>query len=286
MTPNHQPLLFEQSRHGFFDMDNIDLPRTNADGEAVIDPTPEQRYLFDSQGWLLVPGLLSASDVEEMRAWCERLHRDPMSLPESERSPVAGPCQKLADHPFIVGFMNEFLAHPDLTSQDCYGFRMESTSLSVRKQGEGAFAPHNGSGLWRMPGDSHHYRCVPGKARSGLTCVVWELNEVEHGGGGTLLVNGSHKSCFLPPVQDPDSPLWSTYSCPAGSLLLFCEGTTHSTAPWRSKERERIAIFTRYNYVNSKWHKWQPHAELLASMPPKRQTLFRPVHVEGNLVQA
>jgi len=135
-----------------------------------------------------------------------------------------------------------------------------------------------------MPGDSHHYRCVPGKARSGLTCVVWELNEVKHGGGGTLLVNGSHKAAFLPPVQDPDSPLWTTYSCPAGSLLLFCEGTTHSTAPWTSSERDRIAIFSRYNYVNSKWHKWQPHPQLLASMPPKRQTLFRPVHVEGNLV--
>jgi len=221
-----------------------------------------------------------------MRAYCEQLHSDPESLPESQRSPVAGPLEKLADHPFIVGFMNEFLANPDLTSQDCYGFRMESTSLCVRSEGEGSFGPHNGNGLWRMPGDSHHYRCAPGKARSGLTCVVWELSEVEHGGGGTLLVNGSHKGAFLPPVQDPESPLWTTYSCPAGSLLIFCEGTTHSTAPWASAQRDRIAIFTRYNYVNSKWHKWQPHPDLLAAMPAKRQTLFRPVHVEGNLVDA
>lgn len=288
MTPSdevqRQPLLFKQSQLDWVDVDNIDLPRTNADGAAVIEPTQEQRYLFDTQGWLLIPGLLDTDEIEQMRAYCERLHADPDSVEESQRSPIAGPLEKLTDHPFIVGFMNEFLAHPDLTSQDCYGFRMESTSLCVRSQGEGRFGPHNGGGLWRMPGDSHHYRCVPGKARSGLTCVVWELNEVEHGGGGTLLVNGSHKAAFLPPVQDPDSPLWTTYSCPAGSLLLFCEGTTHSTAPWTSSERDRIAIFSRYNYVNSKWHKWQPHPQLLASMPPKRQTLFRPVHVEGNLV--
>ena len=272
-----------QSRLGFVDMDAVDLPRTNADGEPVVEPTPEQRYLFDTQGWILIPGVLPADEVEEMRAFCERLHRNPESLPEDERSPIAGPLERLTDHPVIVGFMNEFLAHPALSSQDCYGFRMESTSLCVRSAGEGTFGPHNGNGLWRLPGDSHNYRCIPGKARSGLTCVVWELNEVEHGGGGTMLVNGSHKAAFSPPVQDPGSPLWTTYACPAGSLLIFSAGTTHSTSPGKRAQRDRIAIFSRYNYVNSKGHKWQPHPELLAALPPKRRTLFRPVHVEGNL---
>jgi hypothetical protein len=276
--------VFEQSRLGFVDMDTVDLPRTNANDEPVVEPTPEQRYLFDTQGWILIPGVLPADEVEEMRAFCERLHRNPESLPEYERSPIAGPLERLTDHPVIVGFMNEFLAHPALSSQDCYGFRMESTSLCVRSAGEGTFGPHNGNGLWRLPGDSHNYRCIPGKACSGLTCVVWELNEVEHGGGGTMLVNGSHKAAFSPPVQDPGSPLWTTYACPAGSLLIFSEGTTHSTSLWKSTQCDRIAIFSRYNYVNSKWHKWQPHPELLAALPPKRRTLFRPVHVEGNLV--
>ncbi len=38
-----QPLVFEQSRLGFVDMDAVDLPRTNADGEPVVEPTPEQQ---------------------------------------------------------------------------------------------------------------------------------------------------------------------------------------------------------------------------------------------------
>ena len=49
---------------------------------------------------------------------------------------------------------------------------------------------------------------------------------------------------------------------------------------------DRTAIFSRYNYVNTKWHKWRPHPDLLAAVPAKRQTLFRPVHVEGNLVDS
>jgi hypothetical protein len=73
--------------------------------------------------------------------------------------------------------------------------------------------------------------------------------------------------------------------CPAGSLLIFAGSTTHSTAPWTSAERDRVAIFSRYNHVNSKWHKWQPHPEFVAGLPPKRRTLFRPIHVEGNLVE-
>ena len=282
-----KPLIFEQSRLGFVDLDAVDLPRTNADGKSVINPTPEQRYQFDTQGWLLVPGLLSADEVEEMREFCYRLHQQPESLPEPQRTPIAGPLEQLTDHPFIVGFMNEFLAHPDLSSQDCYGFRMESSSLCIRPAGEGAFSPHNGHGLLRLPGDSHNYRCIPGQARSSLTCVVWELNEVELGGGGTMLITGSHKAAYSAPesVQDPASPLWTNYACPAGSLLIFAEGTTHSAWPWASQERDRVAIFSRYNYVNSKWHKWEPHPELLESLPPKRRTLFRPVHVEANLVE-
>ena len=130
-----KPLLFQQSRVGYVDIDAVDLPRTNAAGKPVIDPTPEQRYLFDTQGWLLIPGLLSESEVEEMRAFCYRLHQQPESLPEPQRSPIGGPLEELTDHPFIVGFMNEFLANPDLSSQDCYGFRMESTSLAMRQTG-------------------------------------------------------------------------------------------------------------------------------------------------------
>ena len=286
MAPSDNPLVFRQSALGYVDHDALDMPRTNAANEPVVRLTPEQRYLFDTQGWLLFPGVLSTSQTEEIRDFCVRVKRDPESLPEHQRCGIAGPLEALTDHPVVVGFMNEFLAHPDMSSQDCYGFRMESASVHVRSAGEGPFAPHNGSGLLRPPGDSHHYRCVPGQARSGLTCVLWELNEVEHGGGGTLFVDGSHKAAFLAPesLQSPDSPLWSTYACPAGSLIIFCEGTTHSASPWTSTERDRIAIFSRYNYVNSKWHKWEPPPALLEALPAKRRTLFRPVHVEGHLL--
>lgn len=51
------------------------------------------------------------------------------------------------------------------------------------------------------------------------------------GDGGTVFISGSHKQNFDSPAAaaDPDDrDLWSTYSCPAGSLVLFTEATSHS----------------------------------------------------------
>ena len=45
-----------------------------------------------------------------------------------------------------------------------------------------------------------------------------------------------------------------------------------------------MAIFNCYNTIGAKWHEWQPHPELLADMPPLRQSLFRGVYCERNQV--
>ena len=285
-SSNGNPLIFTKDLGKSLQEDSIDLTKTNADGKSVIELTDEQKYIFDTKGWLYVPGVLSDDEIEEMRDFCYRLEREPESIPEHERSSIGGPLIKLTDHPLVVGFMNEFLAHPSLANQDCYGFRMEGSYMIIRKAGQDRIGPHNGNGMLRLPGDSHQYSCIPGKAYSGFTRVAWELNPVEKGDGGTLFVSGSHKSAYPAPasIQERDSALWETYSCPAGSVLFFTEAITHSGTVWMNEERDRVPVFNSYNSVNSKYHSWEPHPELLASMPAKRQTLFRPVHFEGNVI--
>ena len=169
---------------------------------------------------------------------------------------MAGPLEKLVDHPVVMGFFNEFLAYPALASKAYYGFRFETSFLLYRSKGEGKFGPHNGNGLWRLPGNSHTYRNIPGKGYSGLTRAAWELNPVEAGDGGTLFVNGSHKAAYKLPdsIKDPHSPLWSTYTCPAGSVIFFSEATTHSAQPWTNDQVDRIPIFNQYNSIGSRFH--------------------------------
>ena len=117
----------------------------------------------------------------------------------------------------------------------------------------------------------------PGRIHSGLTRVVWELNEVQEDDGGTLFLSGSHKAAFPRPEEwsGRDSPLWETYSCPAGSAVVFTEGLCHTGQEWSNGERDRLSLFTCYDTVNSKWGKGCPPAEVIESMPSQRQTLFR-----------
>ena len=89
-----------------------EFPKLNGDGLPVIEPTVEQKYLFDKDGWLLIPSVLSPEEIAEMREWCERLHFDPESIPEHERSMYSGPTQRLLDHPVAVGMLHEFTANP------------------------------------------------------------------------------------------------------------------------------------------------------------------------------
>ncbi len=273
-----QPLLLEEG----------DLPQKNADGEPVVELTDEQKYLFDVRGWLLVPGVLADDEIEAMREYALRVQQHPESLPEHERSFVAGPLEKLTDHPVVVGFLNEFLAFPGLSSAECYGFRMEGSGLrnpAATPEREGVFNPHNGSGFFRFAVDSHHYQSIPGKSFSGLTRVVWELAPVKMRQGGTLLATGSHKAAYPSPesIQDPHSAVWETYECPAGSVLFFTEALAHSTSPWTNADNERVGIFNLYNSVGSRWSSWSPPAELVEQMPPMRQTLFRGTYCADNV---
>jgi hypothetical protein len=278
------PFVFDDNWDNFGNLrpESRRLSETNGDDLPVVRLTEEQKFTFDSQGWLCIPGVLEEAELEEMREFCHRLKDDAGSLPPHQRTPIAGPLERLVDHPVVVGFCNEFLSYPRLDGDDHYGFRFETSFLYYRELGMGTFSPHNGNGVWRLPGSSHEYRAIPGKAYSGLTRCVWELNPVREGDGGTLFVNGSHKAAYtLPPsIYKQDSPLWSSYSCPAGSVVFFSEATTHSARPWTNPEVPRIAIFNQYNGIGSRFHWWEPPRELLESMPRKRRSLFRHAYGE------
>lgn len=260
----------------------------NADGLPAIELTEEQKFIFDTRGWLAIPGVLSDADIIEMRDFAYQLAKDPDSIPEDQRSTMGGPLQRLTDHPIVVGFMNEFVAYDPLATADGYGFRHEGSFLTIRPWGPGnkEFTPHGGRGFFNFPGNHHTYHAMPDRVNSGLTRCVFELNEIREGDGGTLFLSGSHKGAFERPesTNQEDSPLWDTYSCPPGTVIFFTEAITHSGVAWKSKERERCAIFNCYNTIGSRWHQWSPPDAVLETLPPKRQSLYRPTWCDRNRV--
>lgn len=282
-----KPFIVNKNLGSAVEVEPEELTTTNADGVPVVVPTQKQKYDFDRNGWLLIPSVLSDADIAEMREFCQHLHETPEHVPEPERCALGGPLQKLADHPVIIGFLNEFLAYPPAASEDCYGFRLEETTLSfgdTAPESQPQSILHKGNGLFRLPGDSHLYRCVPGRGWSGLTRAIWALTEVTAETNNIRFITGSHKAAYPIPeeVQSPNSSLWETYECPPGSLFLLTESMTQTQAQTINSEQMRVSNL--YNTVASRWSNWLPHPQLLEAMPPKRQTLFREVYAGGNVI--
>ena len=132
------------------------------------------------------------------------------------------------------------------------------------------------------------YQVAGNKIFSGLTRVVWELETVQSGQGGTSFLSGSHKAHFSyggPSEQQPNiggSP-WENemraamedYSCPAGSVLIFTESLLHAANDWTNPDNPRCAVFNCYNSIWAQWHRLNLEHHQVESMTTKRQSLFR-----------
>jgi len=246
------------------------------DHVAVVPMTDEQKFIFDLKGWIAIPGVLTEDEIDSVKAHVIAQKEDPESLDPLDRYAVSGPSQILVDHPVVAGVLREILGQD--RSENCYGFRCENGFTMVRRTDFTGVAPHGGGTGTGM----FAYQCVNRAIFSGLTRVVWELNPVKKGDGGTLFMSGSHKANF--PMHEAhmgleglDSPLYESYECPPGSVVIFSESVCHAGPLWTNEERPRIAVFNCYSRVESQFHKMNLPLEVIEAMPPKRRTLFRGV---------
>jgi hypothetical protein len=261
--------------------------------------TDEQKYLFDLNGFILLPGVLTADECKTLREFVLTLRNDPESLPEIDRHSLSGPGSMLLDHPAVVGILNAIVTgenhqltkdregpiEPEdmpgyLETEDAYAFRCESSAMFIKKAGGRGQSPH----AYPRVGPLFGYQCQNQKIYSGLTRVAWELVEVGPDDEGTTFIPGSHKANFATPrhLLEHDSPLMQSYNCPEGSVVIFTESVTHAGGLWNS-ESPRLAILNCYSPILAQYHKMDLPSEVIEAMPPKRQTLFRGVwgHAPG-----
>lgn len=260
----------------------------SADSSAV-GMTEEQRFVFDLKGWFLIPAVLPASQVKGIKEYLYLLRDNPQSLPEAHRTVYSGPSAELLDHPAVVGVLREVVAPDQILRNmpwggpgeipDAYGFRCDNSFFTIRPPNTAAgLPPHNGA-VELFP--THTCQVFNGSIYSPATRVVWELNPVKKGKGGTQFLSGSHKSNFpIPASHRPiGDVLLEDYECPAGSVLFFTETVCHSSAAWTDTDHDRVAIFSHYMHASTKWHQGNPPYEAVMAMPPKRRTLFRGVWI-------
>ena len=150
---------------------------TNAD--IPLQPMTEyEQFLFDLKGFLVIPAVLSAAEIQIVRDHMNAYTQDPNSLPEPHRAPIAGPAEFLIDHPRAMGILQTVI------DPDPERIRLESVFISQRGIDEKEpWRPHVG-GANVLP--SFSYRYHNGRIYGGMTRVVWELNPVKHTDGGTV----------------------------------------------------------------------------------------------------
>lgn len=229
--------------------------------------TEEQKYIFDMRGWLVLPALISAREADEVK---HHLY--------AGGTGYTGPAAELLDHPGVTGILNEILSTQE-PAADYYNFRCENSMVSIRSAGYaagGTSTPHN---VRPQQANVLRYQFAGGRIYSGLTRVVWELNEVKKSDGGTRFVTGSHKANFPnpPSIVEPDNPYLEAYECPPGSVFLFTESLLHASTGWDNPDVDRVSIFNCYNALTSQYHRLDLDPEIVEAMPPKRQSLFRGV---------
>ena len=164
---------------------------------APVPMTAEQKFFFDLQGWILLPSVLSEAEIEAMKA----------EVYGGAKQGYQGVLQELLDHPAVVGILTEILAEEPYLGDEHYSFRCENSFTTVRHAGWKS--TDNGTGLphvVRPPQQANamRYQVAGNKIFSGLTRVVWELEEVKAGQGGTTFLSCSHKAHFNYGGPDPN----------------------------------------------------------------------------------
>jgi|SaaInl4_135m_RNA_FD_contig_41_1856595_length_3938_multi_6_in_0_out_0_2 hypothetical protein len=224
--------------------------------EAAVDTAPattevvmteEQRFLFDLQGYVVVPDALSVDQLRVLntildehiaeKASDERTHRFGGLLDWGE------PYRSLIDNPRVRPHVEQIVGQR---------FRLDHLFLDVCGEGKGPIGTTlHGSSPNFDP--AQYYRFDKGRMHNGLTVVAYNLHDVNPGDGGTGVIPGSHKSNFHFPNEWRDleeaHPRVDHLTGPAGTAVIFTEALLHGTLPWRGVGQRRTAFY-----------KFSPHA--------------------------
>ena len=224
--------------------------------------TQEQRYLFDTFGYLVLPQVLTTQQVS--------LLRDTLKQPTEQWEPVERDetplhwhkvWRDLLDLPTLSPVLEEIIGnHGTRSLREKNGFpaiptfRLDHINIHTHiKKGFAGGILHGG---WRSNGGCQYSRYADGQFYNGLVSVTFELFDTHPNDGGFGCIPGSHKTNVpLPEAWRDLGTLPSAVSrIPAvpGDAIVFTEALTHGTLPWTS-DATRKTIFYKFSPHASAW---------------------------------
>ena len=216
--------------------------------------TPEQRYMFDLNGFLHLANVLSDGELSSAREATRRY----MDTADEDLPPGFGRDGKRHLHGFAFDRCLEALTmHPAtwpiITELTNGKPRLLSGTLQVDEPGK-----PSGGRLHCAREDygweSTRYEVRDGKIYCDDFVVFPYLDDVLPGDGGLLLLPGSHKSNFERPktlfsggeITGELPPGVINVTPRAGDVLVMPEAMTHGILPWTPEDRIRRILVLRY----------------------------------------
>ena len=222
-----------------------------------------EKFLFDLQGFLVVPDFLTQAEVNEFNAAVDanmdkRGDDDNHALGDSRTlvgthrrgmftgmltwpKPWCQPFREIIVHKKAIPYLNAIHGR---------GWRLDHSPfiLTADLDSEGLIL--HGSTNHQFFGAAY-YIYTNGQMRCGMVVLQYQLADVEEGDGGLCVIPGSHKANFPCPAEIRE---WEVnrevvYNIPAkaGDMIIFNEATIHGTLPWTNRERERRSLLVRYS---------------------------------------
>jgi len=236
--------------------------------------TDNERYLFDLQGFLVVPNALDGAWLSELNAILDQ-HIAECVAPDANTHRFGGllawgrPYVDLLDNPVIYPYLEELLGP---------GFRLDHEYADIIRTGKGPIGTtlHGGA----TPYDPvYSYRYDNGRLRNGLLVAAYNLHDVNPGDGGFAAVPGSHKANLPFPAEwkelEVQHPCVQPVTGAAGTAILFTEALTHGTLPWRGA-RERRTLFSKYSPATISWSARYYNADDYPGLTARQRALLEP----------
>ena len=235
-----------------------------------------ERYLFDLQGWIVVPDALDPELVAALDRELDR--RIAAAVPDDANAWRFGDVLEwgpdwlgLIDHPRVAGHLEAILGP---------GYRLDHDYADLIRHGKGPIGTRLHGGATPFdPGQSYTFR--DGQPRSGLVVVAYNLRDVHPGDGGFAGVAGSHKANYALPEDwkelevEPPRPFVTPVTGPAGTAIVFTEALSHGTLPWRGAG-ERRTIFLKYNPHPIAWSARFYDLARFPDATPRQRALLEP----------
>ena len=213
----------------------------------------QERFVFDTQGCILVPDILSQGEVERLVAGFPRdsngavvleapddnSHHDVLNFDE----PLF---RELINHPGILPYLEALLTDAEGDYPGHRSVILEHEYAMYLPPGVPGPTFHNGGTPYNP---WYSYTVRDSRIYCTLLTVIWLLNDVAEGDGGFWYIPGSHQANFPMPrgLTDyswvPDCAVQP--SARAGSAIIFTEALVHGTRPWRAKQ-DRYVLFYKY----------------------------------------